>query len=174
MIWLIIGLLLVGSAVTVYVVNPTVYEIKIGNETVKIGVREAIKTLINAMRPLPKVKHNYSCFPYFSEILKYNGTKIKGIPKEFYELVGETIEVCYKENSKACCLNITLKDRILINVYPANKTIYITKKEIIKKVKEILEKKNFEELITLVIKGVINGDIQGVTLEDIKRIVEKL
>ncbi len=170
MIWLVLGLILVGSLAAMYIVNPTIQEIKVGNETIKIGVRDAINTLINAMKPLPKVNHNYSCFPYYEKIILLNGTKIYGIPEEFYKLIGDTIEVCYKENSKACCLNITLKDMILINVKPAQKTIYITNKELINKLIEILNKKQYNEILTLIIKGIINGEIQGVTIEDIRKL----
>ncbi len=166
MLWLVLGLVLLGTVAGIYILNPTIQTVKIGNETIKIGVKDAINLLINAMKPLPEMKHNYSCFPYYDKVILLNGTKIYGIPREFYKLMGDTIEVCYKN----CCINVTLKNKILINIKPANKTIYIKDKEILNEIINLLEKENYNGALKIIIKGIIDGKIKGVTIEDIKRI----
>lgn len=156
---------------TVYVVNPTIAEIKVGNETIKIGVRDIVNAVVNQIKPLPTYERIYNDTEILDVAKQFEGKKLPENLKGLIETFGNSASLCFTKENIAYCVNISVvNNTITVNKYPAKRTIYIDyelKDEII----QSIENEDYNQLVKIVIEGIKSGKIRGISIQDLKQFI---
>jgi len=156
---------------TVYVVNPTIAEVKIGNETIKIGVKDVIDTIVNQIKPSPTYEHTYDNTEILNITKQFDGKELPENFKDIVETFGNSVSLCFTKENIAYCVNVSAIDNtIVVNKHPAERTIYIDY-ELKDNILQAIENKDYNKLVKIAVEGIKSGKIKGISIQDLQKLI---